>query len=104
VIEPPDPEAAVARELARKPAVQAEELTQREKSDLKLRERYANVLLIALAIQLFVADGVFFLYACFGVSWKISEPIIGAWLGAAVIQVVGVVLVVTKSLFPENRN
>ena len=86
-----------------KGATPTSELGPKEKSDLHLRELYANVLLIALAAQLAVADAVFILYAWLGVDWNISQPIIGAWLGAAVVQVIGVVLVVTRSLFPPRK-
>jgi hypothetical protein len=66
---------------------------------LRLRGFYAYFLPILLSVQLAVADVVFILYADLGVHWRLSEPLVGAWLGAAVIQVVGVVAVVTKYLF-----
>jgi hypothetical protein len=103
---PPDSGAAVARELAQgvregKPSTQAEDLQNAGQVQiLKFRGVYAWVLIGALVGQLIVADVVFILYACLGVGWNISQPIIGAWLGAAVVQVIGVVLVVTRSLFP----
>lgn len=66
---------------------------------LRLRGFYAVYLSVLLAVQLAVADGIFIAYAAWGVHWKLAEPLVGVWLGAAVVQVIGVVLVVAKYLF-----
>jgi hypothetical protein len=101
----PTPISELAKEAREgKVATPSSELKEtKQKSNLKLRERYANALLVVLTVQLAVADGVFIKYAATGVHWNVAEPIMGAWLGAAVIQVIGVVLVVTRNLFPPPR-
>jgi hypothetical protein len=53
-----------------------------------------------MAVQLIVADAAFYFYG-FWNSWDIPDVAITGWLGATVIQVIGVVLVITKNLFPS---
>ena len=77
----------------------AERVKQLEQ-DTKLRGPYAWTILVATGVQIIVADVVFVLYATNGVHWVIPPAAISAWLGAVVIQVIGVVLVVTRYLFP----
>ncbi len=55
--------------------------------------------LIAVVIQVALADVAFFLYG-FSNAWKIPAAAISAWLAAIVIQVIGVVMVVAKDIFP----
>lgn len=52
--------------------------------------------------QLIVANGVFIAYAWAGKGWDLETSVINVWLGATVVQVIGVVLVVTRSLFPKR--
>jgi len=40
------------------------------------------------------------LYAAWGVDWDIPAVVISAWLGATVVEVIGVVYAITRSLFP----
>jgi hypothetical protein len=70
---------------------------------LRLREEYATWFKWLLLIQIGVADGVFVLYAWLGKSWDVPAAAISAWLGAVVIQVIGIVLVITRGLFPPNE-
>lgn len=67
-----------------------------------LRERYANWILAILAIELFVADAVFVCFAWIGENWDLSSGVIEVWLGATVVQVVGIVFIVTRHLFPNR--
>ena len=67
-----------------------------------LRERYANSILAILGFQLVVADAVFVGFAWAGESWHLSAGVIEVWLGATVVQVVGIVLIVTRHLFPNR--
>ena len=50
-------------------------------------------------IQVALADIAFFFYG-FTNDWKIPAAAISAWLAAIVIQVIGVVMVVAKDIFP----
>ena len=68
--------------------------------DQKLKRKYANWLQWLLTVQLVIADAVFVIYAWAGRHWKLDAPVIDVWLGATVVQVVGIVLVVTRHLFP----
>lgn len=71
--------------------------------DRRLKSRYANVLLAGLFGQILVSDAVFVLYASSGhVRWSLSAPVVDVWLAAAVVQVVGIVEVVTRHLFPRR--
>jgi hypothetical protein len=64
-----------------------------------LRQRYASSILWILALQLLIADVVFVAFAWAGADWKLSSGVMEVWLGATVVQVVGVVCVVTRHLF-----
>lgn len=70
--------------------------------DIKLKRIYAVSLLIALGIQLLIADGVFVAYVWAGENWRVSPDVVNVWMGAAVVQVIGVVIVVTRYLFPRR--
>jgi hypothetical protein len=70
------------------------------KQDRELKLSYATWLRWLLAAQLAIADVVFVVYAWAGERWNLHPAVINIWLGATVVQVVGVVLVVTRHLFP----
>ena len=70
--------------------------------DIGLKRTYALALLIALGIQLLIADAVFVAYAWAGVDWAVASSVMDVWLGAVVVQVIGVILVVTRYLFPRR--
>ncbi len=70
--------------------------------DIGLKKTYANCLLILLGVQLFIADGVFMVYAQKGVGWHLSAPVIDVWLGSTLVEVIGIVLVVARYLFPRR--
>lgn len=70
--------------------------------DRVLKLSYATWLRRSLAVQLLVADGVFVVYAWAGKHWNLEPVVINIWLGATVVQVVGIVLVVTRHLFPQR--
>lgn len=75
---------------------------ERQRSDLNLGRRYAMVLLGALAIQIAIADGAFYVYGFYN-HWDVPVSAIQVWLAATVIEVIGVVAVITRSLFPNNN-
>ncbi|HEY2536762.1 MAG TPA: hypothetical protein VGI24_07245 [Solirubrobacteraceae bacterium] len=70
--------------------------------EIALRETYAKGLLLILTALLVVVNTIFWFYAEKGQRWKIPSEVIQVWLGATVVQVVGVVTVVTKYLFPNR--
>ncbi len=69
---------------------------------IELKKMYARRLLWGLGAQIAFVDLVFLGYAYWGVHWKINVQVMDAWLGATVIEVIGIVLVVTKHLFPPR--
>jgi hypothetical protein len=88
------PERERAQELALK------KLFAQQEHDL--RESYAQWIIRILFAQLAIADTVFIVFAWAGQRWVLSPGVIEVWLGATVVQVVGIVLVVTRHLFPNR--
>jgi hypothetical protein len=70
--------------------------------DVTLKRRVANTALVFMALQILVADAMFGTYG-FGNGWVLPPSAVVAWLGSVVAEVIGVVLVVTRSLFPRRR-
>jgi hypothetical protein len=67
--------------------------------DIALKKKYATTLLWIMGVQIAVADVVFILYAQWGVDWHVEPTVMQFWLSATVVEVLGIVLVVTKYLF-----
>jgi hypothetical protein len=72
---------------------------ERLKISIKLAKLIGYGALIAVVVQVVLADVAFFVYG-FANHWKIPAAAISAWLAAIVIQVVGVVMVVAKDILP----
>jgi hypothetical protein len=70
--------------------------------DIKLKKSYAKWLLILVAAQLALADTVFIAYAWAGRSWQLDGGVIEVWLVATLVELIGIVLVVTQYLFPRR--
>jgi hypothetical protein len=70
--------------------------------DIGLRRMYALGLFAVLVALLIVVNVIFWKYASTGRHWQIPANVLEAWLGATVVQVVGLVTVVTKYLFPNR--
>jgi hypothetical protein len=67
-----------------------------------LRQSYADWILRMLGAQFLVADIVFVAFAWGGKHWDLPPDVIEVWLAATVIQVVGIVAIVTRHLFPNR--
>ena len=67
-----------------------------------LRQSYAEWLLWLLGTQFLIADAVFVAFAWAGKRWDLPPGVIEVWLAATVIQVVGVIAIVTRHLFPNR--
>ena len=67
--------------------------------DIALKKRYANALLLLMAAQVVIANVLVYLYAGLGRSWDVPTSVVQVWLGATVVELVGVVAVVTRYLF-----
>ena len=88
----------------------AEEVDNQEDADQRrktiendARESYAKVARWAMVGQVFTADAIFVAYAWAGRSWNVEPGVMIAFLSSTVVQVIGVFLVITKSLFPPDR-
>ena len=98
--------------MAQGPPAPAEEMDdpQDRIERAKAREHEGNVWLrriiavsapLVMLVQLAFADYVFWRYAE-AHDWRVPTAAINAWLGATVVQVIGVVLVVVSYLFPKG--
>jgi hypothetical protein len=70
--------------------------------DIELKREYANWAKRVLNVRLAAADAVFVAYAWAGQDWHLEAAVIDVWLGATVVQIVGIALVVTRHLFPKR--
>lgn len=75
-----------------------------EKEDLDFRKEYAHDFKVAIFAQVIIVDAIFFIYAIYtmGKGEIIPTAAISAWVGATVVQVIGVVMVITRNLFPNR--
>lgn len=68
---------------------------------IRFRGLYAGLLLATLLVQIIAADLVFVIYG-YANGWQIPAGAMQAWLAAVVVQIVTLVLAVTRYLFsPE---
>lgn len=91
------------RHLPERDRAQAIEL-KRKSAELEhgLKKTYAMWILVLLGFQLLLSNATFIAFAWAGEGWDVSTSVIQVWLAATVVQVVGVVLVVTRHLFPNR--
>lgn len=91
------------RHLPERDRAQAIEL-KRKSAELEhgLKRTYAMWILALLGLQLLLANAIFVAFAWAGENWDLSTAVIQAWLAATAVQIVGVVLVVTRHLFPNR--
>lgn len=68
-----------------------------------LRQKYADWIIWLLGAQFVIADAVFVAFAWVGRRWDLPPGVIEVWLAATVVQVVGVVAIVTRHLFPGRE-
>lgn len=95
-------QSGVGREIDELPATLRHLPERDHQQDIRLKRFYATGLFRLLAAQLALADAVFVVYAWAGERWALQPEVINVWLGATVVQLVGVVLVVTRYLFPRR--
>jgi hypothetical protein len=85
------------------PILSLDGLAARDRSqDIGLKLLYGWGLLVIMVIQIGLADWVFIRYAQRGVDWNISPTVMEFWLSATVVETIGIVLIVTKYLFPSR--
>lgn len=66
------------------------------------RDTYANGVLLAMAVQLLFSNGIFITYAWAGMHWRVPSVVISGYLAAVAIELIGLVFVVTRHLFPNR--
>lgn len=70
---------------------------------IKLKRFYGRIVLILMALQLIVVNAGFLFYSWKGWGWKPPDGVVQVWLTATFVQIVSVVVVITKSLFPGGK-
>lgn len=65
------------------------------------RRNYARWALFLVFVQIAVADVAFFEYG-HAMAWKLPVSAINGWLSATVVETIGIVLVIVRSLFPNG--
>lgn len=86
-----------------RPVASQEELDALDsRQNIDLKAIYALGMLILLGGQVYCADWVFIQYGK-GNHWHIPVAAIQAWLAATVVEVIGVVIVITRYLFPARK-
>lgn len=96
----PAPQPAV-REPAEDMGSMAQLAVRDYQQDIELKRKIGTWALIGAAAQIVAADAVFIAYAIAN-HWDIPPSTIQFWLGAAVVEVIGVLLVIARSLFPAQ--
>jgi hypothetical protein len=74
-----------------------------QRSNFNFRRIYAFVLLTAMIAQVGVADWFFWRYME-AYQFKVPEQSMSVWIGAAVVQLIGLVVIITKYLFPSKTD
>jgi succinate dehydrogenase hydrophobic anchor subunit len=70
---------------------------------IRLKRFYGRWILVTMAAQLIVVNTVFLLYAALGYDWAPPAGVVQVWLAATFVQVVSVVVVIARSLFPGEK-
>jgi hypothetical protein len=70
---------------------------------IKLKRFYGRSVLALMTLQLVVVNAGFLVYSWKGYEWAPPEGVVQVWLTATFVQIVSVVVVITKSLFPGHR-
>lgn len=69
-------------------------------SDIKIKKDYSTILLVMLAIQFIILDGVF-VFAGLGIL-KYSDISLNLFITAGLIELIGLVAIIVKYLFKDN--
>lgn len=70
--------------------------------ELEHRELYAKRLIWVLVGELMFTNIVFVAYAWAGMHWRVPDTVVVGFLAAVVIEVIGLVFVITRNLFPNR--
>lgn len=89
-----------AKTLVEHEAEKRQLANEKARNELGYGKMYAYGAMAAMALQVLIADAAFYLYGD-AEHWLVPVAAIQVWLAATVVQVIGVVLVIAKSLFPS---
>ena len=78
------------------------EILEDRRSDRQLRQRYATWFMWILVFQLVAMNTVFILLGLGKLEYR-NRWLVEIYIGATVAEVFGVVIVITRGLFPEPR-
>ncbi|MGB3615802.1 MAG: hypothetical protein WBA10_18545 [Elainellaceae cyanobacterium] len=78
------------------------EIVEDRRSDRQLRQRYATWFMWILVSQLLVMNAVFILLGLGKLEYR-NRWIVEIYIGATVVEVFGVVIVITRGLFPKPK-
>ncbi|HVQ57701.1 MAG TPA: hypothetical protein VMS60_02225 [Solirubrobacterales bacterium] len=95
-----DPTPVTSLPPSRKERLEGDDLEQ----SIKLKRFYGLGILLLMGLQLVVVNAVFVIYAMDGYDWRPPESVVQVWLTATFVQIVSVVVVITRSLFPGEKN
>jgi hypothetical protein len=70
---------------------------------IELKRFYGRWILIMMGVQLIVVNIGFGLYSWLGFDWHPPDGVVQVWLTATFVQIVSVVYVITRSLFPAEK-
>jgi len=70
---------------------------------IRLKRFYGRSILVMMAAQLTVVNAGFLLYTWLGYEWAPPDGVVQVWLTATFVQIVSVVVVITRSLFPSEK-
>lgn len=70
--------------------------------DVNLKKIIGRAALVLMGLQVVIADMAFFFYG-FALEWDVPEAVIIGWMTATVVQVIGVVLIIARHLFPGQK-
>jgi hypothetical protein len=96
------PRASVVLEPAEREARKASLKLRAREQDVGLKRLLASVAIAAVILQLLVADA-FLAYYVLWADRAPSDTVLIAWLSASVVEVIGIVAIVARNLFP-NKN
>lgn len=94
-----DPTPVKALPPSRKETLEGDDLEQ----SIKLKRFYGLGILLLMGLQLIVVNAVFVIYAESGYHWHPPQGVVQVWLTATFVQIVSVVVVITRSLFPGEK-
>lgn len=69
--------------------------------NVALKKTFAWALLVLLALQLAATNVAFYIFGA-SAGWVISDSVMLGWMAATVVEIIGIVLVVVRNLFPTK--